>query len=307
MDKSALQKYLAELVNEGDIDCAAKLSVFLKVLGNFRIPNRIRLLQCFIEVGKVLTRKSQLSSGIRRKMASHLRHKKALTGLRACSHFFVPNLLRPFSSRFSLSTALSGLTSRQNRLQKPQLKPKEIRAAVGLIMFHYAKTSVIELKIKPELAVCLGRDMTEEQAKNYYRDNVQGQVRDAYGRQININADGVRHLYKDEDGKHTICAEYLMQSRVKRLPWIRYALENTMEIYKRYDGDWICYAYTQTFSVPFRTGGENNYLMVIVRSENAQAPLKFVTAYYINDHEELLKRIEEFEPFETSPVIHKTF
>ncbi|MDD2772342.1 MAG: SpoIID/LytB domain-containing protein [Elusimicrobiales bacterium] len=57
----------------------------------------------------LLAQKLQLSSGIRRKTASHLRHKKALTGLRACSRFFVPNLLRPFSSRFSLSTAISGL------------------------------------------------------------------------------------------------------------------------------------------------------------------------------------------------------
>ncbi|MFA5161349.1 MAG: phosphatase PAP2 family protein [Elusimicrobiales bacterium] len=34
------------------------------------------------------------------------------TGLRACPHFFVPNLLRPFSSRFSQPTAISGLSGR---------------------------------------------------------------------------------------------------------------------------------------------------------------------------------------------------
>ena len=173
---------------------------------------------------------------------------------------------------------------------------REVRSALNLIVFHYEKTSTIEASIEP-LNNLLGKDLTEKKALDYYEKNLEGEINDFYGRKISLTLEGIRHLYKNEEGKHIEKEKYFQSYRGKRLPWIRHTLINTKEIYKKKDGNWIVYAYVKCFQVPTSQGFVSNYLFIIVRSENPQAPLKFVTAYYFDDHEVLLKKIENFEPY----------
>lgn len=194
------------------------------------------------------------------------------------------------------------ICSRQNTLKKPQLKMKEIRSALELISFHYDKTSVSDVNKKP-LTDLLGIDLTEDMAVDYFEKHVEGEVSDIYGRKIMINEDGLRHLYKDGDGNHTMEAQYFQLNRAKRLPWIRHTLETAKEIYKKREHAWLIYAYVKCFQVPVHTGCVSNYLMVIARKESTQAPLKFVTAYYLDNHENLLKRIEDFEPYHGQTIL----
>lgn len=188
------------------------------------------------------------------------------------------------------------ICSRQNTLRKPQLKMKEIRSALELIAFHYDKTSGTDAAKKP-LCDLLGIDLTEGMAVEYFEKYVEGKTIDSHGREIIINENGLRHLYKDGEGRHTIESRHFQLYRAKRLPWIRYTLETSKEIYKKRERDWLIYAYVKCFQVPLHAGCVTNYLMVIVRKESHQAPLKFVTAYYLDNHENLLKKIEEFEPY----------
>lgn len=188
------------------------------------------------------------------------------------------------------------ICSRQKTLRKPQLKMKEIRSALELIAFHYDKTSGTDAARKP-LSDLLGIELTEGLAVEYFERSVEGKTTDSHGREILINEDGLRHLYKDREGRHTMEPQYFQPYRAKRLPWIRHALETTNEIYKKRERDWLIYAYVKCFQVPLHAGSVTNYLMVIVRKESHQAPLKFVTAYYLDNHENLLKKVEDFQPY----------
>ncbi len=198
--------------------------------------------------------------------------------------------------------AVKVICSRQNTLNKNQLKMKEVRSALNLITFHYEKTSTIKASTVP-LNDLLGKNLNEGDALKYYEKNVEGEIKDFYGRKINLPFDGFRHLYKDREGKHVTDTEFFQSYRGKRLPWIRHALINTKEIYKKREWKWIVYAYVKCFRVPTHDGFVSNYLFVIVKAENPQVPLKFITAYHFNDHEILLKRIEDFEPY-CGPIKH---
>jgi len=188
------------------------------------------------------------------------------------------------------------ICSRQNSLRKPQLKMREIRSALELITFHYDRTSNADTSCAP-LNDLLGVDLTVDRAIEYFEKHVEGELCDIYNRKIIITADALCHLYKDRDGRHTMENQYFQSTRGKRLPWIRHTLCTTREIYKKRDRNWIIYAYVKGFTVPTNSGVVNNFLFVVARTENPQAPIKFVTAYYLDDHEVLLKKIEEFEPY----------
>jgi hypothetical protein len=219
-----------------------KIASFLQIISNLTKANRMLILRCFIEVGKVIS-------------------------------------------------------SRQTRLRKPLLKMREIRSAVELIIYHYDKTSTVTADASP-FSELLGKEITEKIAIDYFEKNIEGIVKDVYGREILISPEGLKHLYKDDKGEHTIDSKYFQDYRAKRMPWIKPTISNTKEIYKKREGNWIIYMYIQCFDVPTKNAGyKKNYLIVIVRAENPQAPFKFVTAYHTDDHEELLKHIEDFEPF----------
>jgi len=146
----------------------------------------------------------------------------------------------------------------------------------------------------------LGKNVNEDQALSYFRNHVSGKVKDAHGMEITIAEDGSCYLYKEDgSGRHVVDGSNFQLMRAKRLPWIIPTIRTTKEVYKRRSDrdDWMIFGYAQAVRVPIQSGSVANYFFVIARKKHPDAPVKFVTAYHMENHEDFLKRIEEFEPF----------
>ena len=187
---------------------------------------------------------------------------------------------------------------KQERLEKHQLKMNQISTALVLVNFYHS--SLLSFSSTRELACNLG-EFTEEMAVAYYRNSVMGVVTDYYGRKIEIDEGGLRSLYKERGtGKHEIAPENYEFVRGKRLPWIRHVLTNTRSIY-RVDTDirgkiQRRYLYLALAKIPYH-GGETEAYFVVVIIEKGNEVLRYLTAYPVNKHNQLLSRIEPCLPF----------
>lgn len=78
---------------------------------------------------------------------------------------------------------------RQIRLNKPQLKMKEIASALTLVEFYHSSTYRFE--VGGELARNFGQ-CPEAQAVEYFEHSVMGVVADSFGRKVEIEESGLR-------------------------------------------------------------------------------------------------------------------
>jgi hypothetical protein len=186
---------------------------------------------------------------------------------------------------------------RQERLNKPQLKMKEIASALVLVQFFHSSTYRFE--VTGNLAQNFGQ-CPEGQAVEYFEHSVMGPAVDAFGRKVAIEESGLRSLYKEKySGKHLIAPENYETVRGKRLPWIRHVIEKTRSVYRV---DEIVHGkfrrtflYTAISSIPLIPKPDVAYFMVVV-SEDPNGNLRFVTAYHIPSHNRFLSRIEPGVP-----------
>ncbi len=186
---------------------------------------------------------------------------------------------------------------RQVRLNKPQLKMKEIASALTLVEFYHSST--FRFEASGELARNFGQ-CPEGQAVKYFEHSVMGAVTDAFGRKVAIEESGLRSLYKEQyTGKHLIAPENYEPVRGKRLPWIRHVIEKAKSVYRV---DEIVHGkfrrtflYTAISSIPLTPKPDIAYFMVVV-SEDPNGNLRFVTAYHIPSHNRFLSRIEPGTP-----------
>jgi len=182
---------------------------------------------------------------------------------------------------------------RQERLNKPQLKMKEIASALTLVEFYHSSTYRFEAS--GELASNFGQ-CPEGQAVDYFEHSVMGVVTDSFGRRVAIEESGLRSLYKEQyTGKHLIAPENYEPVRGKRLPWIRHVIQKAKSVYRV---DEIVHGkfrrtflYTAISSIPLASKPDIAYFMVVV-SEDPNGNLRFVTAYHIPSHNRFLSRIE---------------
>lgn len=186
---------------------------------------------------------------------------------------------------------------RQDRLNKPQLKMKEISSA--LLLADSINSNLFDFEAVGPLAECFGK-LDEASALKYYEERVMGQVVDKSGRKITIDEYGMRSLYKDaQTGKHVIASENYEEGRGKRLPWIRHALTNCESIYiseERVQGLFrrsLLYASIVSIPVPPKT--QISYYVVVVR-EVKNKELSFLTAYSMFERNRFLKVIENSNP-----------
>lgn len=174
-----------------------------------------------------------------------------------------------------------------------ELKRSDVSSALVLTDFHFSHSKEVFATANMGL-----HHVTEDDAVRFYEKFVMGQSRDKFGREIKIDEDGIVFLYKEaKTDKHIVSSENYVESRGKRLHWIRPTIEQTEEIYEIHEQNWTSYYYVGTFIVPYTdemTGEKvtrENYLFVVVRKEPDKS-LKFVTAYPIETYEQFLKRIE---------------
>jgi hypothetical protein len=169
---------------------------------------------------------------------------------------------------------------RQKCLNKDQLKMKEVSSA--LLLAESLHSQNFRFEATGELAENFGT-FTEAQALEYYDEKVMGEVKDAWGRTVIIDEDGMKSLYKEAgSGKHVVAPENYEEGRGKRLPWIRYALRNSQAVYlseETIHGAFRrTYLYTATVSIPLDPKPQVSYYVVVVR-EGKNSALRLVTAY----------------------------
>lgn len=178
---------------------------------------------------------------------------------------------------------------RQKKLKKRQLKIKEVSAALALAesmhsgAFHFDATG--------EMASLFG-ECPQGRALDYYENSVMGTVRDVHGREIEIDLDGMKSLYKEAGtGKHIVDAENYEQVRGKRLPWIRHVLQRSEAIYVVEETVQRAfrrsYLYTAIVSIPLQPKAQTQYYVVVVR-ESKNGDLRFLTAYSMDKRNRFL-------------------
>ncbi len=169
---------------------------------------------------------------------------------------------------------------RQNKLKKPELKPKEISSA--MVLADTLHSQPFQFNATGELAGNFGGDFSEEQAWDYFEKKVAGDVQDSYGRKIVIGNDVLKSLYKDpETGAHEMLSENYEQGRGKRLPWIRYTLQSSRAIYvaeEMVQGTFRrTFLYSAMATIPLKTGKPDVQYYVIPVREDKNKNLRMIT------------------------------
>jgi len=196
------------------------------------------------------------------------------------------------------------------RIQKSRthksLKNKDIIRAIKLAAHHHLKG--FNFKANKLNTKLLGPHITENEALDYYEKNIEGTMTDRLGREIYFNIDdGLLHIYKDEKNDHIKIPQNFKSVRAKRLPWIKYVLENSCEIYKNLDYE--TYLYVGRARIPLKgKPDEHNYFLIVV--DRRQKQNKFITAYSPRNKARLFSilsecvpiNIEEFENANSPPV-----
>jgi len=180
---------------------------------------------------------------------------------------------------------------RQEKLKKPELKPKEISSA--MVLADTLHTQAFRFTATGELAENFGGDFSEEQAWDYFDKKVHGEVRDIYGRKITIDNDVIKSLYKDPaTGAHEVLTENYEQGRGKRLPWVRHTLKNSPAIYMSEEliGGMFrrTFLYTAIATIPLKEQkSEIQYYVIPVR-EDKNKNLRMITAYSMSKRNRFL-------------------
>ncbi len=187
---------------------------------------------------------------------------------------------------------------RQKRLNKPQLKMKEVATALTLAETLHSQA------FRFEATGVLGENFgafSEADALAYYDSKVMGVAQDKHGRKIQIDEDGMKSLYKDHaSGRHEVAPENYEEGRGKRLPWIRYTLENSHAIYvseETVGGAFRrTYLYTATVSIPIVPKPQVSYYVVVIR-ELKNGELRLVTAYSMLKRNRFLSILSLCRPY----------
>jgi hypothetical protein len=188
---------------------------------------------------------------------------------------------------------------RQERLNKPQLKPSEIASALSLAYFYHS--FIYRFHVTGQLAGNFG-PCPEAKAVAYFRQSVVGTVTDVFGRKVAIENRGERSLYKEQvTGKHVIAPQNYEEVRGKRLPWIRHTIEKTRSVFRveeNVGGTFRrTYLYTAISSIPLIGKAPATAYFVVVVPEDGNKNLRFVTAYQVEKHNQFLSRIEPGVPY----------
>jgi len=182
------------------------------------------------------------------------------------------------------------------------LKEKDVSSAIMLVDFHLNRINVFSVEARHDLYSLFG-DFPLVEAERYYDTYLKnGHIKDVMGREIEFDDDGKRFLYKAHtaDGEHVIAPENYVETRGKRLSWLKHLLEQTREIYRQVEQSWETFLYVGAFSIVVDKGlisekTVTDYFLVVTRKEKGRA-LRFVTAYPLTQQLELFKHIEKAYP-----------
>ena len=180
------------------------------------------------------------------------------------------------------------------------LKRKDVTRIVKLVDYFHRNDKQFEAE--HDLRQCFGYNFTESDACRFFEEFVEGQTKDRFGKDIYVDLEnGIKFMYKDYSlGQHTRALEYYLPHRGKRLPWIRHTIRNSSNLYSRRGGQDIELMYICKYNLPFVPEEEKRkcYWVVIVKkhAKDKTSPYRFKTAFPIFRYNDLLRRIERYEP-----------
>jgi len=179
------------------------------------------------------------------------------------------------------------------------LKRKQVTRLVKLIDYHHTHDKTFTAD--HELTQCFGPNFTEADALKFFEHYVEGDTTDKFGRQIHIDLeDGIKFMYKNyETSRHEVKTEYYLPYRGKRLPWIRHTLHNSTNIYTRIDKNQREIMYICKYDLPSYDKDDNKCYWVVIVKKNKKdkvSPYYFRTAFAMFRYNNLLKRLERYQP-----------
>ena len=178
---------------------------------------------------------------------------------------------------------------KQKHRSKLQLKHKEIAQCLNLVYYHHQKDKLITANER--LLENFGRKIEEKEGLDCYDKKVMGKVKDYLGEEITIDELGMDFLY---DG-HQMRPENFLEPRAKRLPWIRYTLENSREIYEKQERNSVKYLYVSHFEYPVHlteTHYRTFFLVIIIKRKDGS--LGFLTAFSVDRYNQFLSKLESW-------------
>ncbi len=184
---------------------------------------------------------------------------------------------------------------RQKQMGKNQLKTREI--SESLLLAETLHSSAFRFVAEGSLAHLFGSSCDEAKAVDYFGRCVIGTVTDKFGRNVVIDEDGMRSLYKDPlSGAHAIAPENYEEVRGKRLPWIRHTLETSDAVYLEEEligRTWVRkkYLYTAIVTTPLQRQPEQTSYYVVVVREGKNQILSMATAFSMFDRNGFLHAI----------------
>lgn len=193
------------------------------------------------------------------------------------------------------------ISRKKEKTQKPTLKRKEITNILQVIDFHYRKRKRFEMdKLgNTPLGHFFNREVNEGDALEYLQKELQEkEIKDKYGRRIIFTEEGMKFLYKDEQGNHTIDSKNYVPLRGKRLPWIANTINKTDEIYEipsNIPQKPVQFMYSASYCFKFTNVKgeiEEKTEFFIVFVSLIDGVLKFDSAYPVT-YDEHLKRLEQ--------------
>jgi hypothetical protein len=182
---------------------------------------------------------------------------------------------------------------KQNHTKKVQLKPKEIARCLSLVYYHHLWNKIIVVTGK--LFENMGGEFLEGEALDYYQKKVMGTVKDKLGQDIVIDELGMDFLYMDHNNADSL---NYRQARGKRLPWIKYVLQNSNEIYTKQEGNTLLYIYVMTFVIPISPVEKttNWFLVFVKKRKDIEKTLGFLTAIPVEKYNGFLSKLEAMSP-----------
>jgi len=183
---------------------------------------------------------------------------------------------------------------RQKQTGKSQLKTKEVSDSLTLAQSLHSNAFRF-IAEGPLIELFGGCD--QDAAVEYFAEKVMGNVKDKSGRTIVIDEDALKSIYKDpESGRHEKCEENYEEVRGKRLPWVRYTIDNSDAVYMEEEplgrtGIRRKFFYTAIVTYKHKQEEHTSYYVVLVREEAKSGILRMVTAFPMFDRDGFLHAI----------------
>lgn len=196
------------------------------------------------------------------------------------------------------------LTCKEYEMKKDKLSHGDIFSAIKLAERRYTKG--FRFEAHGDLIQFFGRSFGHDEALDFYGQKVQGKVLDKYDREIIIREDAIDFLFKDpKTGKHDtdLLKQNYQETRGKRLPWIRFILQNTEEVYEFQDHRqnlFVTY-YAGTGMVPTSEGKIANYFLIVTHKRGG-GPIELKTAFFMEEEQDMLKKICLCRVFQPPPI-----